>query len=294
MLLTAARLRYETVHLVCMHSLGGQNEVLWLPGRTPPAPTRREEDAAGRMGGGSVEGLLLRKSPVSSSPQRAAGGGIWQRRAFVLDNDHHNLSFYSEVGFRRSPLETLNLSAGSVQDAVEADTGRPHSFVLKCKGKSPASNDDIVVLAAMDADMKARVVGALCSSMGCSMMSPAAASSPRIRGTRLTLALAEDRDRGQNTGRNSLPDVEAAATNHSTVLSGGGNRTASDSDMEAEQQLTKQQVVERARAARLKLQTDKISQLRSEEHLRKQAESQSTLNDLLGELCFICMYILCM
>ena len=172
-------------------------------------------------------------------------------------------------------MDTLQLSGGCVQEGGEGGSssgsggGRPHSFMLRCRGDSPASSDREVLLAALDAPLKARLLGALCSVMGCSVAPPAPPRPPPPSAQTVSPKL-------------STAARKAVSLNEGNGSSKAGRAQSPRGGMQAGQQLTKQQVVERDRAARLKLQTEKITQLRSEGERRRREGNQPTLCDLLG------------
>ena len=88
---------------------------------------------------------------------------------------------------RKKPVTVMDVTAGSLQEASEQQTGRAHSFILKCRGRSIASNDNTVILAALDADMKTRLLDALSNMMGCVVMPKASLAESTI-GISLSLA----------------------------------------------------------------------------------------------------------
>lgn len=178
--------------------------------------------------------------------------------------------------------------SGSVQDALEASTGHPNSFILKCKGKSLASNGEVVVLAAMDADWKARLVAALCRALQCGIMPASSHSLNRV--TTLSLVSPIEHTDGKSSPRCNSPAMDNtiiltdnAPQNNSII---GDNNLDLKSTVTETEKLTKLQVVERDRAARLKLQAETINKIQLEEERRKKEANESKLNDVLGQFLF--------
>lgn len=138
-----------------------------------------------------------------------------------------------------------------MQEVLQANSGKPYSFTLRCRGGggSLAARDEVTELALPDLTQKQRLLGALCRVLGCEVTPPPAVNSSAIVSTLAAASLAP------------TAGPEEAAPG----------------------QLTKQQVVERERAARLKAQAEKIDHLRLVEDMRKQNECNSLMNGTLGQ-----------
>ena len=197
---------------------------------------------------------------------------------------------------RQCLVKSLSVVAGSgsVQEALEASTGRPHSFILKCRAKSLASNDEIMIIATPDADTKARLVTLLCRALQCPP-SPAAATalSAQSRVATLSLIPLTEDPLANIADQENSPEVHNTISLAADNMSGNTNSSSKNimnpkigrSTNSGQEELSKFEVVQRDRAAKLKLQAEKISQLRLKEEARKRADiNQSSLDDVIVKI----------
>mmetsp|Transcript_357 Transcript_357/g.868 ORF Transcript_357/g.868 Transcript_357/m.868 type:complete len:809 (-) Transcript_357:1309-3735(-) len=183
-----------------------------------------------------LEGSVFKKTPVDSL--QAPGEGVWVKRGFMLDPSRHTLLFYNAVGSRHRPVDQLNVTSGSLQDCSENQTGRPHSFILKCRGESMASNEVSIILAAQDADMKTALLGALSATMAC-VVAPVSSCAQRPNTNGVTLSLMDGRRTLQalpNSGSKTVlaSDNECVIQGFSSNIQPSSSQQARNADMRTE------------------------------------------------------------